>query len=163
MSAGVVAAATREGIRHSGRSVWRRARRLRNLAIGGVLVGVLVLAAALAPVIAPFDPVRDADLNNYLRPPAAPFLLGNDTFGRDVFSRMIYGARISLGVGIAVQASALAIGLTLGLLAGFFGGPVDQLIMRLTEVVFAFPGLLFAIAIMAVFVPLSLWRFKRRI
>ena len=134
-------------------SVWRRARRLRNLAIGGVLVGVLVLAAALAPVIAPFDPVRDADLNNYLRPPGAPFLLGTDTFGRDVFSRMIYGARISLGVGIAVQASALAIGVTLGLLAGFFGGRVDQLIMRLTEVVFAFPGLLFAIAIMAVIGP----------
>lgn len=153
MSARVVAAGTREGIPHSRRSVWRRARRLRNLAIGGVLVGVLVLAAALAPVIAPFDPVRDADLNNYLRPPGAPFLLGTDTFGRDVFSRMIYGARISLGVGIAVQASALAIGLTLGLLAGFFGGRVDQLIMRLTEVVFAFPGLLFAIAIMAVIGP----------
>jgi peptide/nickel transport system permease protein len=134
-------------------SLWRRARRLRNLAIGGVLVGVLVLAAALAPVIAPFDPVRDADLNNYLRPPGAPFLLGTDTFGRDVFSRMIYGARISLGVGIAVQASAVAIGVTLGLLAGFFGGRVDQLIMRLTEVVFAFPGLLFAIAIMAVIGP----------
>ena len=134
-------------------SVWRRARRLRNLAIGGVLVGVLVLAAALAPVIAPFDPVRDADLNNYLRAPGAPFLLGTDMFGRDVFSRVIYGARVSLGVGIAVQASALAIGVTLGLLAGFFGGRVDQLIMRLTEVVFAFPGLLFAIAIMAVIGP----------
>ncbi len=134
-------------------SLWRRARRLRNLAIGGVLVGVLVLAAALAPVIAPFDPVRDADLNNYLRPPGAPFLLGTDTFGRDVFSRMIYGARISLGVGIAVQASAVAIGLTLGLLAGFFGGRVDQVIMRFTEVIFAFPGLLFAIAIMAVIGP----------
>ena len=135
------------------RSVWRRARRLRNLAIGSVLVGALVLTAVLAPVIAPFDPVRDADLSNYLRPPAAPFLLGTDTFGRDVFSRMIYGARISLGVGIAVQASALAIGVTLGLLAGYFGGRVDQLIMRLTEVVFAFPGLLFAIAIMAVIGP----------
>lgn len=134
-------------------SVWRRARRLRNLAIGGVLVGVLVLAAALAPVIAPFDPVRDADLNNYLRPPGAPFALGTDTFGRDVLSRVIYGARVSLGVGIAVQASALVIGVTLGLLAGFFGGRVDQLIMRLTEVVFAFPGLLFAIAIMAVIGP----------
>jgi len=134
-------------------SVWRRARRLRNLAIGGVLVGGLVFTAALAPVIAPFDPVRDADLNNYLRPPGAPHLLGTDTFGRDVFSRMIYGARISLGVGIAVQAAALAIGLTLGLLAGFYGGRVDQWIMRLAEVVFAFPGLLFAIAIMAAIGP----------
>lgn len=137
----------------SGRSLWRRARRLRNLAIGGALVGLLAIVAILAPWLAPFDPVRDADLNNYLRPPGGPFLLGTDTFGRDVFSRLVYGARISLGVGIAVQASALTLGVTLGLLSGFYGGPVDNLIMRLAEVMFAFPGLLFAIAIMAVIGP----------
>jgi len=136
-----------------GRSLWSRARRLRNLAIGGGLVGLLVLAAALAPWIAPFDPVRDADLNNYLRPPGTPHLLGTDTFGRDVFSRIVYGARISLGVGVAVQASALTLGVTLGLLSGFYGGHVDNLIMRLAEIIFAFPGLLFAIAIMAAIGP----------
>jgi ABC-type dipeptide/oligopeptide/nickel transport system permease subunit len=132
---------------------WRRARRLRNLTLGGALVGALVLTAALAPLIAPFDPVRDADLANYLHAPGRPFLLGADTFGRDVLSRLIYGARISLGVGIAVQASSLVIGVGLGLMAGFFGGRADQIIMRTTEVVFAFPGLLFAIAIMAVIGP----------
>ncbi len=137
----------------SRRVFWRRARRLRNLAIGGSLVGLVVLAAILAPWIAPFDPVRDADLNDYLRPPGAPFLLGTDTFGRDVLSRIVYGARISLGVGMVVQASALILGVTLGLLSGFYGGRVDHLIMRLAEVVFAFPGLLFAIAIMAVIGP----------
>lgn len=134
-------------------TLWRRARRLRNLVLGGGLVGALVIAAALAPLIAPFDPVRDADLRDYLRPPGARHLLGTDPFGRDVFSRLLYGARISLGVGIAVQAAALVIGATLGLAAGFYGGRVDQVIMRLAEVVFAFPGLLFAIAIMAVIGP----------
>lgn len=136
-----------------GRSLWRRARRLRNLAIGGALVGLLLIAAMLAPWIAPFDPVRDADLDNHLRPPGGQFLLGTDTFGRDVFSRIVYGTRISLGVGVAVQASALTLGLALGLLSGFYGGRVDNLIMRLAEVIFAFPGLLFAIAIMAVIGP----------
>jgi peptide/nickel transport system permease protein/oligopeptide transport system permease protein len=134
-------------------TLWRRARRRRNLVAGGVLVGGLAVVAALAPLIAPFDPVRDADLRDYLRPPGAPHLLGTDPFGRDVLSRVIYGARISLGVGIAVQAAALGIGATLGLAAGFYGGRVDQVIMRLAEIVFAFPGLLFAIAIMAVIGP----------
>jgi ABC-type dipeptide/oligopeptide/nickel transport system permease subunit len=141
------------GPRRAGGSLWRRARRLRNLAIGGALVGLLVVVAVAAPLIAPFDPVLDADLNNYLRPPGGPFLLGTDIFGRDVLSRIVYGARVSLGVGIAVQASALAVGVALGLLAGFYGGGVDTLIMRLAEVIFAFPGLLFAIAIMAIIGP----------
>lgn len=135
------------------RFFWRRARRLRNLAIGGLLVGLVGIAATFAPWIAPFDPVRDADLNNYLRPPGAPFLLGTDTFGRDVLSRIVYGARVSLGVGMVVQASALTLGVAFGLLAGFYGGHVDNLVMRLAEVIFAFPGLLFAIAIMAVIGP----------
>ncbi|MBI2248005.1 MAG: ABC transporter permease [Armatimonadetes bacterium] len=135
------------------RSVWRRARRLRNLTIGGVIVGVLIAVAIFAPWIAPFDPVRDADLNNYLQPPGGSFLLGADLFGRDVYSRIVFGTRISLGVGAAVQASALTLGMTLGLLSGFYGGWIDNVIMRVAEVIFAFPGLLFAIAIMAVIGP----------
>lgn len=141
-----------DGIRPR-RSVWRRARRLRNLTIGGVIVGVLIAVAIFAPWIAPFDPVRDADLNNYLQPPGEPFRLGADLFGRDVYSRIVYGTRISLGIGAAVQASALTLGMTLGLLSGFYGGWIDNTIMRVAEVIFAFPGLLFAIAIMAVIGP----------
>ena len=135
------------------RSLWRRARRIRNLTIGGSIVGFLVLVALFAPWIAPYDPVTDADLNNYLAPPGGPFLLGADTFGRDVFSRIVYGTRVSLGVGLAVQASALAVGMALGLLSGFYGRWTDNVIMRVAEVIFAFPGLLFAIAIMAVIGP----------
>ncbi len=152
MTAGLPAASVRAQVRVH-RSLWLRAGRLRNFAIGGTLVGLLVVCAIFAPWIAPFDPVRDANLNNYLQPPHAPFLLGTDTFGRDVFSRIVFGARISLGIGLVVQASALVIGTMLGLLAGFYGRWVDNVIMRAAEVIFAFPGLLFAIAIMAVIGP----------
>lgn len=135
------------------RSRWRRAHKLRNLTIGGIIIAVLISVAIFAPWIAPFDPIRDADLNNYLHPPGGPYLMGADLFGRDVFSRIVYGTRVSLGVGVAVQASALTLGMALGLLSGFYGGWVDHTIMRLTEIIFAFPGLLFAIAIMAVIGP----------
>jgi ABC-type dipeptide/oligopeptide/nickel transport system permease subunit len=135
------------------RSRWRHAGRLPSLTIGAAIIAVLIGAAVFAPWIAPFDPVRDADLNNYLRPPGGPHLMGADLFGRDVFSRIVYGTRVSLGVGVAVQASALALGLALGLLSGFYGGWVDNVIMRLAEIIFAFPGLLFAIAVMAAIGP----------
>lgn len=135
------------------RSGWRRARGLRNLTAGSIIVATLIGVAVLAPWIAPHDPIRDADLNDYLHPPGGRYPLGADLFGRDVFSRIVYGARVSLGIGAAVQASALTLGLALGLLSGFYGGWVDNLIMRLAEIIFAFPGLLFAIAIMAVIGP----------
>ena len=135
------------------RSRWRRIQRLRNLSIGGVIIGVLIAVAIFAPWIAPFDPIRDADLNNYLHRPGGPYLMGADVFGRDVFSRIVYGTRVSLGVGVAVQTSALILGMALGLLSGFYGGWVDNIIMRVTEVISAFPGLLFAIAVMAVIGP----------
>ena len=121
--------------------------------IGGSIVGLLIVVTIFASWIAPFDPVRDADLNNYLRAPGDPFVLGTDTFGRDVFSRIIHGTRVSLGVGVVVQTSALTVGMALGLLSGFYGGWTDNIIMRAAEVIFAFPGLLFAIAIMAVIGP----------
>jgi ABC-type dipeptide/oligopeptide/nickel transport system permease subunit len=141
-----------QALAHRRPAVWRRARRLRNLTIGAILIGGLIAAAALAPWIAPHDPVR-GELDDYLQAPSGRYWFGTDTFGRDVFSRVVYGARISLGVGVAVQASALTLGVGLGLLSGFYGGRVDNVIMRLSEIIFAFPGLLFAIAIMAVIGP----------
>ncbi|MGH2452871.1 MAG: ABC transporter permease [bacterium] len=150
--AGAAAVAAPAAVRPR-RTFWRRARRRRNLVAGGILVGMLVVAAVFAPWIAPYDPIRDANLENNLRSPGGTFLLGTDTFGRDVFSRIVYGARISLGIGVVVQAVALTMGLTLGLLSGFYGGWTDNLIMRVAEVIFAFPGLLFAIAVMAVIGP----------
>lgn len=141
------------GLDRRRRSRWRRALKLRNLTLGGGIIAALIGVAILAPWIAPFDPIRDANLNNYLHPPGRPYLMGADLLGRDVFSRIVYGARVSLGVGVAVQASALTLGMALGLVSGFYGGWVDVTIMRAAEVVFAFPGLLFAIAIMAVIGP----------
>ena len=152
MSAGAALRSAPSPVLHRGRSTWRRARRMRNLAMGGMLVALLLLLAVAAPWIAPHDPVR-GELDDHLQPPSSRYWFGTDTFGRDVFSRTIHGARISLGIGAAVQVSALTIGVTLGLLSGFYGGTVDNLIMRLAEIIFAFPGLLFAIAIMAVIGP----------
>src|SRR5207247_5248379 len=125
----------------------------RNLTTGGAIVAALIALALLEPWIAPRDPIRDADLNDYLHQPGDSYLMGADLFGRDVFSRIVYGARVSLGIGAAVQASALTLGMALGLLSGFYGGWVDNLLMPLAELIFAFPRLLFASALIAVIGP----------
>jgi ABC-type dipeptide/oligopeptide/nickel transport system permease subunit len=144
---------------------WKQFKRNKGALFGGVLALVMVLMAIFAPLIAPFDPIGFADLSNYLKPPGwkiAPsselphggiFWLGSDNQGRDVLSRIIYGARISLSVGLVVQAISLTIGTLLGLLAGYYGKWIDDLITWLTNIMFAFPNLLFALAIMVVIGP----------
>jgi ABC-type dipeptide/oligopeptide/nickel transport system permease subunit len=134
------------------RRMLRLARRHPLGALSALILLVLVVVAIFAPVIATGDPFK-IQSSSVLQAPSGDHWFGTDNLGRDAFSRIVYGARISLGVGIVVQASALAVGVTLGLLAGFYGGRVDNLIMRFAEVIFAFPGLLFAIAIMAVIGP----------
>jgi ABC-type dipeptide/oligopeptide/nickel transport system permease subunit len=113
----------------------------------------VALAALLAPVLAPFDPyaVPARPDAASLRPPGGPFRLGTDLFGRDLLSRVLYGARVSLLVGLGVEAPAALVGLAVGLVAGYYGGRVDTILMRLTDVVLAFPSLVLAIGIMAVF------------
>src|SRR3989442_15110887 len=96
------------------RGGWRRARKLRNLTIGGAIITALIGVAIFAPWIAPRDPIRDADLNNYLHPPGGPYLMGADLFGRGGFSRVVYGGRVSLGGGAAVAAFPLPLGVPLG-------------------------------------------------
>ena len=130
---------------------WRRFRRSKLAVSGTILIGGLVLTALLAPLIAPFHPTRDEDLQRADRPPDRTFLMGTDAQGRDVLSRLIHGARISLVVGVAATTISLAIGLTLGALSGYFGGWVESVIMRFTDMVFAFPAPLFVIAVAAVF------------
>lgn len=125
-----------------------RFRRDRLFQLGVVLVALVLLAAALAPLLAPFDPLV-GDLQAYLRRPGGVHLLGADAQGRDVLSRVLYGARISVLVGVISQVVALALGVTLGLVAGYYGRWVDNVIMRLADVTLAFPTLLLLIAVAA--------------
>src|SRR4051812_42726012 len=119
----------------------------------GVLVIVLmVLAAVGAPIFARHDPTA-IDLINGLQAPSANHWLGTDIQGRDVWARLIYGARISLSVGLVSQGIALALGLVLGLIAGYYGRWVDELVMRLADVTLAFPTLLLLIALVAALQP----------
>lgn|ERR1017187_4362047 len=121
--------------------------------LGVSLVLVVVVAAVLAPLIAPYDP-RHGDLaNHYLAPPGSHFLLGADAEGRDVLSRILYGARLSLLVGLISQCVAVTLGLTLGLVAGYYRGGVDLAVMRLADVTLAFPSLLLLIAVAAAIRP----------
>jgi len=131
------------------RSNWARARQNRNLMLGLSLFLLLVLVALAAPVLAPFDPYA-LDYQNALQSPSWAHPFGTDNLGRDVFSRVLYGARIDLRVGIISVISPFIIGLTLGMLAGYYGGWIDTIVMRLVDVVQAFPFLILVIAIVAV-------------
>jgi peptide/nickel transport system permease protein len=124
-----------------------------NLVIGAVLLGTSVLVGLLAPWIAPYDPVMDANLMNAEEPPGARFIFGTDVQGRDIFSRVIHGARISLTVGIVSQLINTIIGTTLGLTAGYWGGWWDDVVSGLTNLMLAIPSLIFALAIMAILGP----------
>jgi len=130
---------------------WRRFRRSKLALVGTGLIALLVVAAVFAPLISPFDPIRDYDLGRAMRAPSRTHPMGTDEQGRDVLARVLHGARISLMVGVAATAISLAIGLTLGSLSGYYGGWADNLIMRFTDMVFAFPAPLFVIAVAAVF------------
>jgi len=107
----------------------------------------LVLLALFAPVVSPYDPTYQ-DYASVLASPSSKHLLGADEYGRDILSRLIYGTRVSLSIGILAQILASVIGITLGAIAGYFGGAVDTLISRIMEIFAAFPDLLFAMAIM---------------
>jgi peptide/nickel transport system permease protein len=118
---------------------------------------LLVVTAVVGPALAPFDPTAPvAPQLAEPQPPAAPFYLGTDDLGRDVLSRLLHGARISLMVGLVAMAVTMVIGTAIGLAAGYFGGAVDVVLMRFTDVMLAFPGLLLAVALVAVLRP-SLW------
>ena len=110
------------------------------------LIATFALCAAFAPLIAPYDPLAQ-ELGSRLRPPSPEHWLGTDSLGRDIASRILYGARISLIIGVVVVASAGVFGTIVGLVAGYAGGLVDEALMRLTEVFLAFPALILAMAI----------------
>ena len=134
------------------RSLWQLLARDPR-AIGGVaVVTLLILAAIAAPLVARYDPLH-VDLFQQLRSPSVQHWLGTDIQGRDVWARLVYGARISLAVGLFSQMIAMAIGVTLGLVAGFYGKWLDEVVMRLADVTLAFPTLLLLVAIVAALQP----------
>ncbi|HEV7920865.1 MAG TPA: nickel transporter permease [Thermoanaerobaculia bacterium] len=127
---------------------------LKNFAfmLGLVLTLALLLMAVAAPLLAPFDPDAQ-DTARRLEAPSQQHPLGLDELGRDVLSRIIWGSRVSLRVGFSVVIIASLIGVTLGAIAGYFGGAADTLVMRLTDILLSFPGILLAIAMVAVLGP----------
>jgi peptide/nickel transport system permease protein len=117
--------------------------------VGMVLISILAAFALLAPYLATHPPGRQ-DLGNALAPPFQTHILGTDELGRDIFSRMLFGARISLGLSVLTVAISASIGALIGMFAGFFGGWLDEIMMRVVDILLAFPGILLAITIVAV-------------
>jgi peptide/nickel transport system permease protein len=121
-----------------------------SLMAGIVVVGLLVLVAALAPILAPYDPIAQ-HLTNALEPPSSAHWLGTDKFGRDVLSRLIWGAQVDLRVGFLAVLIPFVIGSVLGAIAGYFGGWLDTVLMRIVDIFFAFPFYVMVIALVFVF------------
>jgi dipeptide transport system permease protein len=137
---------------------WHYFSQSRGAVIGLAVFALLVLMAVFAPFIAPHDPIEQFR-GHFLQPPfwqeggSTQFLLGTDDVGRDMLSRLIFGARYSLAIGLFVVIGALVSGVTLGLLAGFFRGIIDVVIMRVMDVILAFPSLLLALVLVAILGP----------
>jgi peptide/nickel transport system permease protein len=134
---------------------WKAFRRNRLAVIGGIVVACLALLALAAPFIAPWDPNRP-DIKKILDPPSSKHLLGTDQLGRDVLSRMLYGARVSLAVGFVSVGIAAFIGIALGSTAGYNGGMVDASVMRLVDLMLVFPRFFLLLAVLAFLKP-SIW------
>ncbi|TMJ14247.1 MAG: ABC transporter permease [Bacillati bacterium ANGP1] len=131
---------------------WRRLVRSPNLVVGAAVLALVVGAAIFAPQIAPHSPIDQA-FTDQLRPPSPPHLFGTDEFGRDIFSRVLYGARIALVIGVLADGIALALGVVLGVVSGYFGGRVDAVVMRSVDVLLAFPYLLLAMVVVTILGP----------
>ncbi len=131
-----------------GRALWQRLRRSKGALVGIVILAVLAIVAVAAPLIAPFDPIKISD--NALFSPGSPYFFGSDQYGRDILSRILFGARISLTIGLISVGIAATFGVTIGLLAGYYGGWVDALLMYVINVMLAVPGILLALAIVTI-------------
>lgn len=158
-SPGVTPAARTPGVRRAGSS-WTQATRqslrrffsIRSAAVGAVILLLLGLAALFAPLLTSYDAAGISPMDAY-QGPSGEHLMGTDKFGRDVFTRVIFGARISLTVGLIAIAIGGTIGSLLGMSAGFFGGLVDEATMRFLDVLLAFPGILLAMGIVSILGP----------
>lgn len=135
--------------RATGSRFWRRLRRERKAVAGLVLIAVLAVVAILGEVIAPYDP--DADDFQLLEGPSLNHPMGTDSFGRDLLSRVIVGTRTSFSIGVLAASIATVVGVSLGLVAGFYGGWVDSLIMRGVDLLWAFPVIILTVGMVAIF------------
>ena len=120
--------------------------------LGALIVCFLGLLAVVGPVVTPYDPAAQ-NLPNRLQPPSLVHPLGTDQFGRDLLTRIVYGARFSLGIGLAVTAIRAVIGTAVGLVSGYAGGWVDEALMRLVDIQLAFPGLVLALVVAGILGP----------
>lgn len=127
-------------------------RRNPRMVVGLVLLGLLLFTALFAPIIAPYDPIK-VNISDSLEPPSIQHLFGTDDLGRDMFSRVVWGSRISLSVGLISVGIGFLLGVSIGLLAGYLGGTFDLLAMRVIDALLAFPALVLAIAITAALGP----------
>jgi len=134
---------------------WRQFRRNRMAIGGAILVLFFALVAILAPFLATHDPVR-SNARNRLQPPSREHLLGTDSLGRDMLSRIIYGSRISLRIALLAVALSVSIGVLIGALAGYYGGIIDSLLMRFVDILLAFPSLFLILTLVALLGP-SIW------
>ena len=132
--------------RSSARQAFGHVLRQPTIVAGALLMLLFLVAALFAPILSPYDPLGQ-NISQGLKPPSAEHLMGTDKLGRDILSRLLYGARISLFVGLAVVAVSSIIGSLIGLLAGYLAGWADEIMMRVTDVFFAFPSLILAMAI----------------
>jgi peptide/nickel transport system permease protein len=148
----VTGAASGGGARSVNARAWAKLRRHRLGTTGLVVLATIVVAAIVAPWLAPYDPT-EVHYEALMMPPSAEFWLGTDEIGRDILSRLIYGARVSLEVVVVAILAALVVGAFIGLLSGYVGGRVDNLIMRIMDGLLAFPLLILALGIIAVLGP----------
>jgi ABC-type dipeptide/oligopeptide/nickel transport system permease subunit len=121
--------------------------------LGLVIVTIMIFCALTAPVISPYDPNK-TNVRDRFKPPSETYFLGTDDYGRDIFSRLLYGASLSLKIALVSQTLAVTLGVTLGLISGWYGGLVDDFIMRLTDAIFAIPGLIFLIVWVTLITPI---------
>jgi peptide/nickel transport system permease protein len=135
--------------------VWKRFSRNRLALAGALVVGLLFVCSLLAPLLTPYDPSH-LDAWHVLLPPSARHWFGTDELGRDVLTRVIYGARVSLKVGFVAVGISVLIGTTVGLVAGFYGGWLDSLLMRLVDIMLCFPTFFLILAVIAMLEP-SIW------
>jgi peptide/nickel transport system permease protein len=138
---------------------WRAFRKNRMALLGLVIAGFFYLAMLLAPFLAPFDPLampafsEAGDASLRLAPPSAAHIMGTDQYSRDIFSRILYGARISLTIGLLAVGISVTLGTLLGAVAGYLGGVVDSVLMRLLDLFMAFPSIVLLLAVVALFEP----------